>query len=177
MNDNAISPWKWDPLLVSSMTFHLSNALPWWRRLSSWRRVKKRLCGPSSRLQRSNPISNPMDSPKREFREVPEEAGWALPASWSKTTSHPPSRRTNGLNCSTEAEKPPISCKTSKHAGLSYRQKGFSWKPLWSNFWYSSRFPAFHNSYKKRRLLGVYSWGKLLIGNVFLRNIATTDGR
>lgn len=44
-------------------------------------------------------------------------------------------------------------------------------------FWYSSRFPAFHNSYKKRRLLGVYSWGKLLIGNVFLRNIATTDGR
>lgn len=88
-------------------------------------------------------------------KSLRNQGGLYLPPDLGQA-SHPPSWRTDGLNSRTEAEKPPISCKTSKHAGPSYRQKGFSWKPLWSIFGIHQDFQPF-TTVTKRDVSWVYT--------------------
>lgn len=116
---------------------------------------ERRQSGPSSLSQRSNPIYNLMDSPKSLEKSLRNQGGLYLPPDLGQA-SHPPSWRTDGLNSRTEAEKPPISCKTSKHAGPSYRQKGFFMKTLWSIFGIHQDFQPF-TTVTKRDVSWVYT--------------------
>lgn len=122
---SRLSSWMTTPSRSSAGT---SMTFPLFKALASWRGVKKRRCRSFCLLKRSNPISNPVDSAKRECWETSlrNQSELYLPPGPGQA-SHPLSWRTASLSCHAEAKRTPISYKTSKCVVLNCKRikKGF----------------------------------------------------